>query len=527
MTPAVANLALARGTSYEVALIIQDAAAQPIDLTGYTLAASIKAASDAAPVDLAVAVTDAAAGLATVHIPAQPLGMAAWELWMQAAPETPRERALRGLVTVSGKVDPRDAGNPSTHRLIVRLSDTVTVTVDSVDLAWWAYEQTRTLLGTDYAASAQEAARAAEQARRDIDNMQADINKQVTGFDDHVATSINAVTAAENGIVDAVKDAVNSMLGFYVSADDDGTRRTHNNGKLIIGDCLFCGTSSAVMPSTHPPIILEQSPFSNLVTGSYMFYASSIAAVSIDFPRLEISTQMFGNNKAITSFSGDLPSLVDGTRMFNSCSGLIHFCSYLPSLADGSGMFYSCIALPNFDLDMPALVQGYQMFYRCLKLETFSADLPSLVEGTNMFRETKLTSFEIDMPMLENGNAMFIFSRSLSNFKSNLPSLAIGKSMFSSTSLSQFDDDLPALTDGSLMFSDTKLTSFSSAIPSLTKANQMFQDSLLDTAEINSILDRLPVMTDGQSHVIGFQRCPGAAGADKSIAVAKGWTVEI
>lgn len=79
MTPAVANLALTRGTAYDVSLVIQDAAAQPIDLTGYTLAASIKAASDATPVDLAVAVTDAAAGLATVHIPAQPLGMAAWE----------------------------------------------------------------------------------------------------------------------------------------------------------------------------------------------------------------------------------------------------------------------------------------------------------------------------------------------------------------------------------------------------------------------------------------------------------------
>lgn len=45
MTPAVANLALTRGTAYDVSLVIQDAAAQPIDLTGYTLAASIKAAS--------------------------------------------------------------------------------------------------------------------------------------------------------------------------------------------------------------------------------------------------------------------------------------------------------------------------------------------------------------------------------------------------------------------------------------------------------------------------------------------------
>ena len=139
MTPAVANLALAKGTAYDVALVIQDAAAQPIDLAGFTLEASIRAASDAAPVDLAVIVTDAAAGLATVRIPAQPLGMGAWELWMQAAPETPRERALRGLVTVSETVDPREKENPSSHRLIVRISDTVTVIVDAVDLAWWAY----------------------------------------------------------------------------------------------------------------------------------------------------------------------------------------------------------------------------------------------------------------------------------------------------------------------------------------------------------------------------------------------------
>lgn len=149
MTPAVANLALARGTAYDVPLVIQDAAAQPIDLTGYTLEASIKAASDAVPVGLAVDVTDAAAGLATVHIPAQPLGMAAWELWMQAAPETPRERALRGLVTVSEKTDPRNEGNPSTHRLIVRVSDTIAVTVDSVDLAWWAYMQAKHMVEQD------------------------------------------------------------------------------------------------------------------------------------------------------------------------------------------------------------------------------------------------------------------------------------------------------------------------------------------------------------------------------------------
>lgn len=75
--------------------------------------------------------------------------MAAWELWMQAAPDTPRERILRGLVTVAERVDPRNEGNPSTHRLIARISDTVAVTVDSVDLAWWAYMQAKHMVEQD------------------------------------------------------------------------------------------------------------------------------------------------------------------------------------------------------------------------------------------------------------------------------------------------------------------------------------------------------------------------------------------
>lgn len=68
---------------------------------------------------------------------------------MQAAPDTPRERILRGLVTVAERVDPRNEGNPSTHRLIARISDTVAVTVDSVDLAWWAYMQAKHMVEQD------------------------------------------------------------------------------------------------------------------------------------------------------------------------------------------------------------------------------------------------------------------------------------------------------------------------------------------------------------------------------------------
>ena len=209
MTPAVANLALAKGTAYDVALVIQDAAAQPIDLTGCILAASIMSAPS--PVDLAVTVTDAAAGLATVHIPAQPLGMVDWELWMQATPDAPRERILRGLVTVADRVDPRDEGNPSSHRLIVRISDAVTVTVDSVDLAWWAYEQTRKLLGVDYATLAAGSAREAAQSAA---------TSQASAQGAHTS-SVNAATYATEAMRhrDAAGLSASSAATFERNAD--------------------------------------------------------------------------------------------------------------------------------------------------------------------------------------------------------------------------------------------------------------------------------------------------------------------
>ncbi len=137
MTPAVINVDLARGTDYDLVLLVQDAAGVPLDLSGASLDFALKAGDASVP--LAVDAADAAEGLVRVRVPGQALGMYPWEGWLQPSPETPRERILRGLMTVTDKVDPRAEGNPSTHRYFVRLSDAVTVSVDSVDLAWWAY----------------------------------------------------------------------------------------------------------------------------------------------------------------------------------------------------------------------------------------------------------------------------------------------------------------------------------------------------------------------------------------------------
>ncbi|PNC85288.1 hypothetical protein CXT97_11480 [Akkermansia muciniphila] len=137
MKPAVINVGLAWGAACDLVLLVQDAAGVPLDLSGAALDFALKAGDASVP--LAVDAADAAEGLVRVRVPGQDLGMFPWEGWLQTSPETPRERILRGLMTVTDKVDPRAEGNPSTHRYFVRLSDAVTVSVDSVDLAWWAY----------------------------------------------------------------------------------------------------------------------------------------------------------------------------------------------------------------------------------------------------------------------------------------------------------------------------------------------------------------------------------------------------
>ena len=137
MKPAVISVDLAWGAACDLVLLVQDAAGVPLDLSGASLDFYLKAGDASVP--LAVDAEDAAEGLVRVRVPGQDLGMCPWEGWLQTSPETPRERILRGLMTVTDKVDPRAEGNPSTHRYFVRLSDAVTVSVDSVDLAWWAY----------------------------------------------------------------------------------------------------------------------------------------------------------------------------------------------------------------------------------------------------------------------------------------------------------------------------------------------------------------------------------------------------
>lgn len=65
MIAAVANLSLARGTAYDVSLLIQDAAGVPLDLSAADLAATLKTGETVTSLDMTIA----ADGVVLVHIP--------------------------------------------------------------------------------------------------------------------------------------------------------------------------------------------------------------------------------------------------------------------------------------------------------------------------------------------------------------------------------------------------------------------------------------------------------------------------
>lgn len=260
MTPAVINLDLARGTDYDVVLLVQDAAAVPLDLTGAVLDISLKTGDDAVP--LAVDMADAAGGHVRVRVPGLGLGMYNWEGWLQLSPETPRERIIRGLVTVSEKADPRADGNPSTHRYLVRMSDAVTVTVDAVDLAWWAYEQTRLLLGVDYASLCAEAAKAAQRAEDAAQTSSVNAATYATEAMRHKdaagLSAAGAATSERNAGTSA--QAAASAARTASDAQDAAAVDAQEVRRLLDGFALAPGTVDALPHGGTPSVSIDRGP---------------------------------------------------------------------------------------------------------------------------------------------------------------------------------------------------------------------------------------------------------------------------
>lgn len=258
MIAAVANLSLARGTAYDVSLVIQDAAGVPLDLSAADLAATLKTGETVTSLDMTIA----ADGGVLVHIPPQGLGMLFWEAWLQAAPETPRERILSGLVTVAARIDPRDGGNPSTHRMIVRLADVVTVTLDAVDLAWWAYEQTRKLLGVDYASLCADAARTAQLSATAAHTSSVNAATYATAAMRHMDAASLSASGAATSERNAGTSAQAAAESARTASDAQGAAAedARELRRLVDGFALSPGTVDSLPYGASPSVSIDPGP---------------------------------------------------------------------------------------------------------------------------------------------------------------------------------------------------------------------------------------------------------------------------
>ena len=292
MTPAVINVDLARGTDYDLVLLVQDAAGVPLDLSGASLDFALKAGDASVP--LAVDAADAAEGHVRVRVPGQALGMYPWEGWLQPSPETPRERILRGLMTVTDRVDPRAEGNPSTHRYVVRLSDAVTVSVESVDLAWWAYahalkaQESMESLAAAWPETVSEAERDVNAAKEDalavIRDKQADSvlavgRAQKTATDKIAGAQADAVSAVKAAGEEAKETIVPLVRRAETAKDDiDQAERRINTAATSAATSATAAANSATAAQQALEAIPQVDASGNMTLAGGLTAAGAINA---------------------------------------------------------------------------------------------------------------------------------------------------------------------------------------------------------------------------------------------------------
>ena len=544
MTPAVANLSLAKETDYDVSLVIQDAAAQPIDLTGYDLAATYKAA-DRDSVNLAVSVTDAAAGLATVHMPGLDLGMYGWELWLQAGPGLPRERIVRGLVTVDNRVDPRAEANPSTHRLIVRISDAVRVVLDPVDLAWWAYMHAKQMVEQDLTGPQGPQGPKGETGATGPEGPQGPKGdtgatgpegpqgpkgdtgatgpegpqgpKGETGATGPEGPQGPKGEPGEPGAQGPQGEAGNPWLNA-IKYDDLAGTPDERAAWGMYGWCHAIGLAASG----------DYSPAHVVVP--LVSCAGLIVQLKVDNLNAAQSNACFHGYVSDGHFAGTL--IVQGV-ITNSNASPQYYRSYQVAWSGKGGyMWQDYLYYPYFNFDgnfegvtstkslfrdelymdevygvMPDVTDATLM---CISssIREWHVDLPNLVTGgpglNGIFaKSTRLEKFTGALPLLERGNAhrngaggMFIGCSALVDWTVPLPRLDNGDNMFSSCkSLDGWLVPLPMLSHATQMFSATGLKSWTMPLPSLTYAYAMF----MNCTSLARVDTSLPLLDNGQA----------------------------
>lgn len=295
----------------------------------------------------------------------------------------------------------------------------------------------------------------------------------------------------------------------------------------VAGSCVFSQCNRGGVQ------IINVGEMTRLTDASFMFSCSvNLHSVLGSFPALEAMDYMFSFSNRLDI--AELTDLIDFSR-----------------ITTATAAFAACRCTGNIRISAPALVNAGSMFSRIVN------DEPTI-------------AVDLDFPVVEDCPRLLMAALPVTSLKLNAPKATDITAICAACGhLTSVEGDFSSVTDADAAFRNcSRLTTVKAVFPSLANGRGMFLNCNLDAKTINSILASLPPHLDYKSnpgsraisppgwddnplppggelppipgdiggsgpgyelnaHIITFTGCPGAAACDPTIALAKGWTVEI
>ena len=190
-------------------------------------------------------------------------------------------------------------------------------------------------------------------------------------------------------------------------------------------------------------------------------------------------------------YTQNLVKMIINQNTFRGQRGLKEINFDTSKVKNFSGAFSRCEGLTNAEIDASGCINFYSCFRDCinlksLKIKNINSSITNI--GEIVYNCNKLETFICNTSNITHGNWGFQGCSSL-------------KYLFDEDGISL--PNFSNLKEGYAMFDSCGvLEKFYSSLPSLVNGNSMFRGCKLDTLSVETILNSIPVYTDGTEHLL-------------------------
>lgn len=280
----------------------------------------------------------------------------------------------------------------------------------------------------------------------------------------------------------------------------------------VAGSCVFAQCNRGGLE------MVNVGEMSRLTDGSFMFSCSiGLHAVLGSFPALTAMDYMFAFSPLLDA--AELCDMTDWSRVvtavaaFAGCRCLSDLDVHAPRLVHASSIWSRTVnpgPPVNARLDLPEALDCSRMLLGCLPLVSLCLNAPKATDMTSVCSDCgALCRVEGRFDSLESGDGAFRNCRRLTQIAAGFPSLQSGRGMFLNAGL---DAD--------------SINAVMASLPRICDAPGMVHLGREGDGTVAKML-RIEPPPLPDCPVITFTGCPGAAGCDPGIAVARGWIVEL